>query len=113
MAGAFAQLLGGEKFDVATAGSLPEKEINPTMVEAMQEKGIDMAHKIPQSLDNVIKEQKPDILITMGCGEQCPVIPGTKVIDWSITDPAGKDIDFMRKTRDEIEQKVKELIEVE
>ncbi len=110
MSGAFAQLLFGDKVDVITGGSRPEKEINPVMEEVMQEKGIDMAFRKPQSINDAIEKTSPDWIITMGCGDQCPYVPGAKMEDWAIPDPAGKPIEFMRQIRDEIEQKVRTLI---
>jgi arsenate reductase len=110
MAGAFAQIMFGDKVDVMTGGSRPEDKINSVMEEAMKEKGIDMAFRKPQSINDVIEQSPPDWIITMGCGEECPFVPGAKMEDWDITDPAGKPIEFMRKIRDEIEEKVKTLI---
>ena len=110
MAGAFAQHLAGDKFEVSCAGSEPAKEINPDMVEVMQEKGIDMAFRRTQSLNEAIAESEPDIIVTMGCGEECPFVPGAEMQDWDLPDPAGKSIEFMRNVRDEIEKRVKGLI---
>jgi arsenate reductase len=110
MAGAFAQLLGGGKLDVMTGGSIPTDKINPVMVEVMQEKGIDMAYRQPRSLEATISVLQPDEIITMGCGEECPLVPGARKQDWDLPDPAGKSIDFMRQIRDEIETKVKDFI---
>ncbi len=111
MAAAFAQYLAGEKIEALSGGSRPELEINPVMVEAMGEKGIDMAFRKTQSLESAISNVKPDMIITMGCGEECPYVPDATVKDWDLPDPAGKPIDFMRTVRDEIEKKVKELAE--
>ena len=110
MASAFAQYFAGDKIEALSGGSRPELEINPVMVEAMGEKGIDMAFKKTQSLESAISDVKPDMIITMGCGEECPHVPGATVKDWDIPDPAGKSIDFMRTVRNEIEKRVKGLI---
>jgi len=110
MAGAFAQILFGDKVDVLTGGSRPEEAVNSVMVQAIEEKGIDMAHRKPRSITDAIESARPDWIITMGCGEECPFVPGAKVEDWAITDPAGRPIEFMRRIRDEIEEKVKTLI---
>ena len=110
MASAFAQYHAGDKLEVLNGGSEPASEINRDMVAVMQEKGIDMAFRTPRTLETVISNTKPDIIVTMGCGEQCPFVPGAEKIDWDIPDPAGKPEDFMRHVRDEIDQKVKELI---
>ena len=110
MASAFAQQLAGDKIDAYSAGSEATGKINPDMEKVMAEKGIDMAFRNPQDLGKTIDDTKPDILVTMGCGEQCPVIPGCKTIDWDLPDPAGESIDFMREVRDKIENYVDELI---
>jgi len=111
MAGAFTQLLGGGKLEVMTGGSSPSDKINDVMVDAMQEKGVDMAFRRPQSLEAAISTLNPDIIITMGCEEECPLVPGARKQDWDLPDPAGKSIDFMRNVRDEIETRVKNLID--
>jgi multimeric flavodoxin WrbA/protein-tyrosine-phosphatase len=110
MAGAFAQFLAGDKFEVLIGGSQPAKKINPDMVKAMQEKGLDMALRAPQSIASAIANNPPEIIVTMGCGEECPFVPGAQMLDWDLADPAGKPLDFMRQTRDEIENRVKKLI---
>ena len=110
MAAAFAQYFFGDKIEALSGGSRPEDEINPVMVEAMGEKGIDVAFRKTRSLESVISHVKPDIIITMGCGEECPYVPGATVKDWNLPDPAGKSIDFMRTVRDEIEKRVEGLI---
>jgi protein-tyrosine-phosphatase len=76
----------------------------------MEEKGIDMAFRIPQSIESAIKSTSPEQIVTMGCGEECPIVPGAQREDWDLPDPAGKDIDFMRTVRDEIEKRVTELV---
>jgi arsenate reductase len=110
IASAFAQHLAGDKMEVISGGSNPAKMINPLMVEAMSEKGLDMAFRKPKSIEKAVAEVKPDILITMGCGEECAFMPGVKIEEWNLPDPAGKPIYFMRHIRDEIEKKVVRLI---
>ena len=110
MASAFAQFLAGDKLDVSNAGSEPAEKINPDMVKVMHEKGIDMGFRNPRSMEEAIANDTPELIITMGCGEQCPLIPGAKTIDWDLPDPAGKPMEFMRDVRDEIEKKVVNLI---
>ena len=78
MAGAFAQIIGGAKLEVCTGGSSPADQINPVMVEAMQEKGIDMAFRRPGSLEAALAARPPELIITMGCGEECPFVPGAQ-----------------------------------
>jgi len=110
IAGAFAQHLAGDKFEVISGGSSPAEKINPLMVEAMSEKGLDMAFRKPKSIEKAVAEVKPDIIIKMGCGEECAFMHGVKTEDWNLPDPAGKPIDFMRNIRDEIENRVVSLI---
>ncbi|MBL7179214.1 MAG: NAD(P)H-dependent oxidoreductase [Desulfobacterales bacterium] len=110
MAGTFAQIFGGDKLEVFTGGGSPVDKINPVMVEVMEEKGVDMAFRRPQSLEAAIATLQPELIITMGCGEKCPFVPGARVQDWDLPDPAGKGIDFMRNVRDKIEKRVKDLI---
>jgi len=110
MSGAFAQYLAGDKIEAFTAGSTPAEKIAPLMMKVMAEKGIDMEFRKPKSLQSVLETVKPDMIVTMGCGEQCPFVPGTEKADWDLPDPAGKDIEFMRNVRDEIEKRVVSLI---
>jgi multimeric flavodoxin WrbA/protein-tyrosine-phosphatase len=109
MAAALTQYLAGDKIEASCAGSEPAEKINHDMVKVMQEKGIDMGFRLTRSLEVAVSQSQPDIIVTMGCGEECPIIPGTKKEEWDLPDPAGKSIDFMRNVRDEIEKKVKEL----
>ena len=76
----------------------------------MHEKGIDMAYRVPQSIESAISAMPPDFIVTMGCGEECPFVPGAKMRDWDLPDPAGKPPEFMHRVRDEIENNVKNLI---
>jgi len=110
MAAAFTQYLGGDKLEASCAGSEPAPAINPVAAEVMEEKGIDMAFRKTRSLADSISQSRPEMIVTMGCGEQCPYIPGVKRRDWDLPDPAGKSIGFMREVRDDIEIRVKELI---
>ena len=110
MASAFAQFLAGDKLDVSNAGSEPAEKINPDMVKVMHEKGIDMGFRNPRSMEEAIANETPELIITMGCGEQCPLAPGAKILDWDLPDPAGQSMEFMRDVRDEIEKKVVTLI---
>ena len=110
MASAFAQYLAGEKFEVLNGGSEPADKINPDMIKVMHEKGIDMAFRSPQSIEAAISNNSPEVIVTMGCGEECPFVPGAQMLDWDLPDPAGKPLDFMRQVRDEIENRVKRLI---
>jgi multimeric flavodoxin WrbA len=110
MASAFAQYYAGDKLDVLNGGSQPADKINPTMIEAMHEKGVDMAFRIPQSINEAIENNAPEIIVTMGCGEECPFVPGAKMLDWDLPDPSGESTEFMRDVRDEIDKRVTALI---
>ena len=110
MAGAFAQKMGGNRLDVMTAGSAPATTINPLMVKAMAEKGIDVAFHDPRPLEEAIELLQPDMIITMGCGEECPFVPGVVRMDWDLPDPAHESMAMMQKVRDEIQNKVSELL---
>ena len=109
MAAAFGQSIAGDKMEVMCGGSEPADKIFQLMVDAMAEKGIDMAFKTPASMESAITAQQPEVIVTMGCREECPFVPGAQRLDWNLPDPAGKPIEFMRDVRDEIEKRVKEL----
>ena len=110
IAAAFAQINAGDRIEAYSAGSEPAGQVNSVMMEVMAEKGIDMGFKTPRELRQTVAENKPDMIVTMGCGEQCPVVPGCRVVDWDLPDPAGKPIEFMREVRDKIEAAVNHLI---
>jgi len=110
MAGAFAHHLAGDRIEAATGGSEPAEHVNPLMVDVMAEKRIDMAFRRPRSTDAALAEGAPALIVSMGCGEACPHVHGVRRLDWDLPDPAGKDLGFMRTLRDEIEQRVKDLI---
>jgi multimeric flavodoxin WrbA/protein-tyrosine-phosphatase len=110
MSAAYAQYLAGDKIEAVSGGSEPAEKVNALMVKTMQEKGIDMEFRIPRSVQAALEAGKPDMIVTMGCGDACPVVPGAKREDWDLPDPAGKDIDFMRNVREEIEKRVTKLL---
>lgn len=110
MASAFAQYLAGDKLEVLNGGSQPANNINPDMIKVMHEKGIDMGFRSPRHIEAAIANRTPEVIVSMGCGEECPFVPGARIVDWDVPDPAGKSLDFMRQVRDEIEEKVKVLI---
>jgi arsenate reductase len=93
---------------VFSGGSEPAGSLNPAAVAAMHEKGIDVSQYVPQRWTMELLESV-DVVVTMGCGDECPFIPGKKYIDWPLTDPAGQGLEIVRDVRDEIEQKVKLL----
>jgi multimeric flavodoxin WrbA len=111
MAGAFAQVLAGDRLDVAVGGSTPAAAVNPDMAAVMAEKGIDLGFRTPQGIDAALAFGPPDAIVSMGCGEACPVVPGAFRQDWDIPNPAGQPIDVMRRVRDDIEARVRRLIE--
>lgn len=109
MASGFLRALAGDQIEVRSAGSAPGDRLNPIAVEAMAEVGIDIADQSPRLLtsDAVLTS---DVVITMGCGDTCPVFPGKRYEDWVLEDPAGKGVDSVRPIRDEIKQRVEQLI---
>ena len=101
--------LAGDDVRVETAGSAPADEINPLAVQVMAERGIDLDDEFPKPLrDDSVREA--DVVITMGCGDACPIYPGKRYEDWELEDPAGKDLDTVRRIRDEIEGRVRALL---
>jgi arsenate reductase len=95
---------------VRSAGSTPARELNPAVVEAMREIGIDITQEFPKQLkDEYVKAA--DVVITMGCGDSCPVYPGKRYEDWELQDPAGKDLETIRRIRDEINSRVATLLD--
>lgn len=109
MAAAFLQHLAGDRIEVLSAGSAPADQVNPAAVEAMLEVGIDMSHASPKILTNEAV-QASDVVITMGCGDACPIYPGKRYEDWKLEDPAGKGVEAVRPIRDEIRGRVQNLI---
>ena len=110
MASAFAQYLAGDKLEVINGGSQPADKVNQDMVTVMHEKGIDMAFRVPQSIESAISKTIPQYIITMGCEDECPIVTGAQIRNWDLPDPAGKPLHFMRDVRDQIENRVKKLI---
>jgi arsenate reductase len=111
MASAFAQYHAGDRIEAESAGSVPAEEINPLMEAVMMDKGIDMAFRKPKSIEEAARRGKPDLIISMGCEEACPLFPGVPGQEWPVPDPAGKPIEFMGRIRGEIEERVRRLIE--
>ena len=110
MAAAFLTTLGKGRIEVRSAGSQPAEKINPAAVEAMAEVGIDMSTEVPKVLTTeAVKES--DVVITMGCGDECPYFPGKRYEDWVLEDPSGKDLDTVRRISDEIEVRVRRLLD--
>jgi arsenate reductase len=109
MAAAFLTHLAGDRVEVRSAGSAPADSINPAVVEAMKEVGIDISHEQPKVLTTFAVEQS-DVVITMGCGDACPFFPGKRYLDWVLQDPAGQGVADVRPIRDQIKKLVEELI---
>jgi arsenate reductase len=108
MAAGWLRKLAGERIAVRSAGSEPADRINPVAVEVMREVGIDIAAEPPKLLTPAAVEQA-DVVITMGCGDTCPVYPGKRYVDWAVTDPAGQPVDVARRVRDEIKARIEQL----
>ncbi len=109
MAAALTSWRSGDRVHVRSAGSTPASEINPAVVEAMRELGIDISEEFPKPLaDEFVRAA--DVVITMGCGDACPIYPGKKYLDWDVPDPAGQPLDIVRGIRDEIRSRVEGLI---
>jgi arsenate reductase len=109
MAAGFLTHLAGDRIEVRSAGSLPADQVNPAAVEAMKEVGIDISGQQPKVLTTEAV-QASDYVITMGCGDACPVFPGKKYLDWALEDPAGQGVEAVRPIRDEIRTLVEGLI---
>jgi arsenate reductase len=109
MAAGFLRELSNGSIEVLSAGSMPGDRINPVAVDAMAEIGIDIAAQQPKKLSTEAV-QASDVVITMGCGDECPYFPGKRYEDWELTDPAGRGIETVREVRDEIRTRVEGLI---
>ena len=109
MAAGWLTTLAGDRIDVRSAGSEPAEQINPMAIEAMREVGIDIAAEQPKVL-TVDAVRESDAVITMGCGDACPIFPGKRYEDWALTDPAGQPLSVVRQVRDEIKARVEALI---
>jgi protein-tyrosine-phosphatase len=109
MAAGYALALGGDRVEVRSAGSEPKDRINPVAVRAMAEDGIDITANRPRVLTTE-QVRDSDAVVTMGCGDACPVFPGKRYEDWDLTDPAGKGIEDVRPIRDEIKRRVQVLL---
>lgn len=97
------------RVQVRSAGSAPGDAVNPMAVAALAEWGVDIADKSPKVL-STDEVKASDVVITMGCGDACPVFPGKRYLDWELTDPAGKDLNVVRTVRDDIDQRVRRLL---
>ena len=109
MAAAYLSHLSRGAIEVRSAGSEPADQVNPAAVEAMAEEGIDITAETPKIL-TTDAVRASDVVITMGCGDTCPIFPGKRYEDWELDDPAGLDVDAVRPVRDEIGRRVRELL---
>ena len=109
MAAGYLQHLAGDRVEVRSAGSMPGKQVNPAAVAAMAEEGIDISSAQPKVLTTEAV-QASDYVITMGCGDACPIFPGKKYLDWALDDPAGQGVEAVRPIRDEIRRLIEGLI---
>src|SRR5438445_2786129 len=108
MSEALFQRAADGRHEARSAGTRPAEQVHPAVVEAMREVGIDLSRKRPQPLTDELARWA-DVVVTMGCGDECPYIPGKRYIDWDLADPAGKPLAEVRKTRDEIGRRVSDL----
>ena len=110
MAAGLLHELAGGAVNVRSAGSDPADRLNPAVVEAMDEVGIDLGHEFPKPLtDEAVRAA--DVVITMGCGDACPIYPGKRYEDWELEDPTGKDLATVRRNRDQIDSRVQKLVD--
>jgi protein-tyrosine-phosphatase len=110
MAAAYLAHLSGGAVEVRSAGSEPADQVNPSAVAAMAEEGIDIAAEAPKAL-TVDAVKQSDVVITMGCGDSCPIFPGKRYEDWELDDPAGKGVEAVRPIRDEIRRRIEKLLD--
>ncbi|MFJ6249268.1 MULTISPECIES: arsenate reductase ArsC [unclassified Streptomyces] len=109
MAAAFLARLGGDRVEVRSAGSAPADAVNPAVVAAMAEVGVDLAAETPKVL-TAGAVRASDVVVTMGCGDACPYFPGKRYLDWKLDDPAGRDVEAVRPVRDAVERHVRDLL---
>jgi arsenate reductase (thioredoxin) len=109
MAAGFLRHLAGDSIDVFSGGSAPGTQVNAAAIEAMNEVGIDISAEHPKPwTDEMVRAV--DVIVSMGCGDACPVLPGKRYEDWDLADPAGQPVEFVREVRDDIRQRVEQLI---
>lgn len=110
MAAGWLRHLGGDRVEVYSGGSEPAERVNPTAVAAMAEVGVDISGQRPRPwTDEALTAA--DVVVTMGCGDTCPVVPGTRYLDWELADPAGRPLEEVRPIRDELERRVRDLLD--
>ena len=109
MAAGFLEHLGAGQVEVRSAGSAPAESLNPAVVEVMREEGLDLSREYPKPLTDAAVSAA-DVVITMGCGDACPVFPGKRYLDWDLVDPAGKGVEAVRPIRDDIRARIEDLL---
>jgi arsenate reductase len=109
MSAALFERAAGGRHRALSAGTTPAERVHPEVVAVMQELGIDLSDRVPRRLDRELAEQA-DVVVTMGCGDECPYIPGKRYVDWDLEDPKGRPIDDVRATRDDIAARVRALV---
>jgi len=110
MSQALFERAAGGRHSAASAGTRPAERVHPEVVEAMAELGIDLADRTPRALDRALAE-RADVVVTMGCGDECPYIPGKRYVDWELQDPSGLPLEEVRAIRDEIAGRVEALVQ--
>jgi arsenate reductase len=109
MSAALFEREAGGRHEADSAGTTPGERVHPEVVEAMRELGVDLSERRPRKLTTEAA-QRADVVVTMGCGDECPYIPGKRYLDWELEDPKGRPIEEVRRTRDEIARRVRELV---
>ncbi len=109
MAAALLDHHGGGRVRVTSAGSAPADSVNPAVVEVMREVGLDLSKEFPKRL-TTDAVRAADVVVTMGCGDACPIFPGRRYLDWTLDDPAGQGVEAVRRIRDEIDRRVRALL---
>src|SRR6185312_17485971 len=109
MSAALFERAGGGRHRALSAGTTPAERVHPEVVEVMRERGVDLSDRVPRRLTRELAEQA-DVVVTMGCGDECPYIPGKRYVDWELDDPAGRPVDEVRATRDDIAGRVRDLV---
>jgi arsenate reductase len=109
MSAALFEQASGGRHRALSAGTMPADQVHPEVVEVMRELGVDLSERVPRRLSHELAEQA-DVVVTMGCGDECPYIPGKRYVDWELDDPAGRPVDEVRAVRDDIARRVGELV---
>jgi arsenate reductase len=109
MSEALFSLAAGDRHEARSAGSAPAEHVHPEVVDAMRELGVDLSGRVPHGLERADAEWA-DVVVTMGCGDACPYVPGKRYVDWELPDPAGKTVDEVRAIRDEIARRIEDLV---